>query len=119
MKRKINPKFWYIVDLRHQTRDNSYYLLNHSFKTKKEAKRILEKNIKDNTVYFDVIQGSEAIEFKFRFREETADGMTYLDYLRKYDYPPELETMQQKKSFRTKYRRWKRDFKVELKNGFV
>jgi len=115
---KIRDKYWYIVDLRKKTMDKSYYLLRKGYASKKEAKRILELNLKDRLYYFEVVKGTQAKEFGFRFRKKTQAG-SYLNYIVKYDYPSELETLQDKKSYRTKYRRWKRTFNKELNKGWV
>ncbi len=115
---KVKDNRWYIVDLRNKTREGSYWLLKVDFKTKKEAKLVLNKNLADKTVFFDVVSGKEVKEFGFKMPGKSK-GPSYLGYLRKYDYPPELETLQQKKSYRTKFRRWKRNYKKEIKRGLI
>lgn len=118
MPRKIKKYRWYIVDLRRKTRKGNYYLLRVSFATKKQAKESLHKNLAKQVLYFDIVSGKEAIEFKFHF-PKTKVKPTYTGYIRKYDYPPELDTLQARKSYRTKFRRWKRNYKKELKKGWV
>ena len=115
----IRNKKWYIVDLRKKNKKGNYYLLRHVYDTKKEAKRILDLNFKDRLYYFEVIKGKEAKACSFKMATKDTDLTSNLDYIRKYDYPPELETHQDKKSYRTKYRRWKKDFNMDLKNGWV
>jgi len=117
--KKIRNKRWYIVDLRRKNQQGKYYLLRHSYETKKEAQRILDINFKDRLYYFEVVKGSEAKSSGFKMATRDTDLVSNLDYIRKYDYPPELETKQQKKSYRTKYRRWKNQFNIELKKGWV
>ncbi|MAO08061.1 MAG: hypothetical protein CL596_05040 [Alteromonas sp.] len=115
----IKKDRWYIVDLRNKTQDKkSYWLLRVNFRTKEEARKVLNKNLGDKILFFDIVKGVTAIEFGFRYPKNTK-GPSYLGYLRKYDYPPELETIQQRKSYRTKFRRWKRNYKEELKRSWV
>lgn len=109
MPKIIKPHRWYIVDLRRKGQ-YSYKLLNKNFESKKVAQQALKRTAKENELFFEVIKGEQAIEFGFVL----AYGPTYADYMLKYDYPPELVTIQDRKSYRTKFRRWKRDFKRKL-----
>lgn len=113
-RRKIKRNKWYIVDLRSKGRIG-YKLFKVEFATKKKAKEALKRNLGGKTFLFDVVKGDQAIEFKFTF---TKVGFTSLGYILKYDYPEDKITEQQRKSFRTKYRRWKRNYKKELTAGW-
>jgi len=115
----IRNKKWYIVDLRRKNQDKTYYLLRHTYLSKKEAKRVLDLNFKGRLYYFEVVKGSDAKAYGFKMSKKTTDITSQLDYIRRYDYPAELETKQEKKSYRNKFRRWKRTFNKELKNGWV
>lgn len=123
--KKINKKGWYIVDLRSTTRKGSYFLLPSKYESKAVAKRAIRINFPNEIIMFDPIRGSEAIEFGMRFKMRSKYKITSPLAKRsdkessrtvKYDYPPEVGAGQSRKSFRTKYRRWKRDHKRELSN---
>ena len=104
---------WYIVNLHKKSKNGKYFIFKASFNTKKEAKVAIRYNFPDRELYYEVVSGKESLHYGFIFK-----SLSLQETVLKYDYPPELETLQARKSFRTKYRRWKRTFNKELKKTY-
>lgn len=109
----IQPDKWYIINTFDRCKKNlpRYYLK--AYDRRVQVIRAIYKQIKDPITY-DYLKGSEIIEM----------GIIPLDmvYIRrfpkppttKYDYNIRLMTRQEKKSFRTKFRRQNRNKRGEL-----
>lgn len=108
---KIEKDKWYIVDLVKKSRRGTYQIFRKVFDTKKQAESAKKRTFGDAAYEYEVIKGAEALEFGFEIRKSK---LHYRGDILKYDYPPSRTTKQARKSFRTKYRRWKRKFKKEL-----
>lgn len=114
MRRKarvIEPDKWYIVDLTNRNVNRTYKIIRAAFKTKSRAIEAIQRHLNDREIYFDVIKGKDVLHYEIPFVAMHYHG---IPYLMKYDYPPEALTYQDKKSFRTKYRRWLRNYKRPL-----
>lgn len=107
---EIDPDKWYVVDLRKPAKAGHYKLVKREFDTKKATKEALERGLGDQALYFEVVKGSQAIEFGFKLSATFRAWQALV----KYDYPPGRTTVQSRKSFRTKFRRWKRNYKRTL-----
>lgn len=103
---KVNPNNWYI--LRFVDRKPSLY--RKGFLTAKEAKEVLKINKLNRDLTYSVIKGVDAISFGVDFAK-TKKFKTFK--LIGYDYPNDRITEQDKKSFRTKTRRWLRQWKIK------
>lgn len=105
----IKPKHWYVLSLF----KGVPRLYARWFKTEKDVKRYMKIN-KLNHITYTHIRGAKAIEFNLSFYKHTR-GLYFLvgtkDHVM-YGYPPDRISRQDKKSFRTKSRRWQRDFKT-------
>ena len=102
--KEINPNHWYLLSLK----KGIPRLSPRRFLTEKDLKNFMRIN-KIKGIHFITIRGSKALEYGLTFYT----GLTH-SLLRKgdkhYDYPVDRTTSQDMKSFRTKSRRWKRDF---------
>lgn len=97
--RKIKPNKWYLVDtIKHK----EPRLIRIDFDTKADVISRIEKKL-DGYLRWDYVSGKDAIANKLRFkiRFQNTGGKT----IEKYDYAPEHTTIQERKSFRTKFRR--------------
>lgn len=107
----IEDDKYYVI---HIYRDNVGKLRNavikKPFKYKYLAKRALLRVVsRRELVKFDILKG-EII--KYYGLELTMNSWEKKILL--HDYPAERLTKQERKSFRTKVRRWRRDYKIEL-----
>lgn len=91
-------------------------LFNKEMDSKKQATQALKNNFPGLAFMFEVIRGDKAREFGFTFMGKR---LHYHGDILKYDYPPDKLTIQGRKSFRTKYRRWKRNYKKELRRAWA
>lgn len=112
--RIIKPDKWYIVDTYRIDPSGKPMMLKKEYDNSKQAKNMINyiiENLKANKYRFDIIQGSEAIFHKITIR----NGYPSLRlYLRKYNYSDHQISEQQRKSYRTKFRRQNR---TKQKNG--
>lgn len=109
-KAPLKNKHWYIVNIHKKSRKKkTYYYYPKSFELKTEAEDAIKRNFPGHELYYEVFTGEQIKEFGFVRKGTTIKGEVI-----KYDYPPELSNEQNRKSFRTKYRRWKRDFNLKL-----
>lgn len=105
-KTKILPHKWYIVEAFGKNQNGNMQILRAEFDKKKEAQIAIKVNYPNRQIYYDVIKGRQAIEFCMEFKKR------FQKMVIKYDYPETIgETKQDRKSFRTKYRRHRRGFK--------
>lgn len=110
-RRKIEPDKWYIVDLEYKGMKKDYQIFRKVFETKAIAKAVWKREFGDESYRYEVISGKTAIEFNFVFMTRKAHTK---GWLLKYEYPPNKGPGQPRKSFRTKFRRWKRNYKKKL-----
>lgn len=97
-------------------RRGNFMIIRRSFTTSKRAKAAIGRNFPDHKILFETILGSLAKEYGFVFNKQLSPGWGHIVT---YDYPPETMTQQQKKSFRTKHRRWKRKFNKKLTHAYA
>jgi hypothetical protein len=102
-KYEIDPKFWYVLSLHHKKPK----LFWRPFKTKEQCLDYIRINGKIKSFLFLPIKGESAIDY----------GLSISKWCRRfkglyvtYRYPADRITRQDRKSFRTKYRRWMRDY---------
>lgn len=97
----INPSKWYLVDTKRLTRQGRPKVLKKSFDNVKQIKMCLSQYL-GAELRFEYIKGSEAIELGLQIMR-WFPGLRI--YLRKYCYDNDMITPQDKKSYRTKFRR--------------
>ena len=114
MKSLIKNKHWYIVVVKNK-KPILYYK---AFKTKESIKSFMDiNNIKGFN--FLVIKGEQALEYNIKIKTRAFNVLfRHTEPLVKYRYPVDRFTKQDKKSFRTKSRRWYRDYK-QLPNKYT
>lgn len=97
--REIQPKKYYIVDL-----DDPYKprLIAKYFDSKSQARFCIGKFLKADFRRFDIVTGQEIIDDPIDWFTSTLVGNG--ERIAKYDYPPELISQQEKKTWRTMYR---------------
>ena len=110
LHRKIKPKKWYIVNCLDVSIQGIPRLLSKEFDNKQQAKNCLKVNNFDNYL-FDFILGKDAKRLKMQF---TLKKLSFIDYLHKYRYENYMITIQDKKSYRTKFRRHQRRKRGDL-----
>jgi len=98
VNRKVDATKWYLVDT---ITNRLPTLLRKEFDTKKDAIRFIENKLNGDLVW-DYLPGSEVIEMGLRFKMK---GPRLGVQVIKYEYPPELLSQQERKNFRTKFRR--------------
>lgn len=103
--RKVKKDKWYIVDTFRVDPKGKPKMLKKEFDNKKQAEMNIEKYFPGN-LRFDIIKGEKAIELKLYIMNAYPNLKVYL---RKYRYAPEMVTEQNKKSYRTKFRRQNRN----------
>ena len=103
----IKPKDWYVL----RFVDKKPYLYRYGFPTNKEAKYFLKINNIHKDWNFTIIKGSEALELEIEVVKASAHGKKKFFKLLKYEYPADRITNQDRKSYRTKTRRWLRNWK--------
>lgn len=102
--RIIKPEKWYIVDTFRPDRKGKPRMLKKEFDNPKQIQHNLDMYFKGN-LRFDMIQGKEAIELELYVMNAYPNLQIYL---RKYQYANYMITEQDKKSYRTKFRRQNR-----------
>jgi len=106
----IDPKKWYIIDTFRLTYKGKAKMIKKKFDNVHQIKMCLEKFLNSNLRY-DWIRGDEAIELELKIMRF---GPEINEYLEKYNYENYMVTYQDKKSYRTKFRRQKRTKTGEL-----
>jgi len=111
----INPKKWYLAILLKNRATNkvSYKLYNREFSNYSDVLYFIRLNNRDKSLAYHPIKGVDAIEYGFTFFR-CAQLIRKIDRMLYYKYPLERDTKQAKKSFRTKARRWFRDYKIRM-----
>lgn len=104
---EINPKHWYIASLIMGVPR----LYPRFFKTEKEVLSFMKIN-KINHIHFIHIRGKRALGYDLKFYKRSVNLYSLINKMGQviYSYPPDRIKRQDKKSFRTKSRRWKRDY---------
>lgn len=108
--RIIKPNKWYIVDTFRPDRKGKPRMLKKEFDNPKQIKMNLDEYFPNN-LRFDWIKGSEAIELELYVMNSFPNLQVYL---KKYRYASNMIHEQDKKSYRTKFRRQNRNKKGEL-----
>jgi len=98
VNRKIDTSKWYLVDT---ITNRLPTLLRNEFDTKKAAIRFIENKL-DGNLLWDYLSGEEAKELGLKFKMK---GPRLGVQVIKYEYPPDILTPQERKSFRTQLRR--------------
>ena len=101
---------YYIVDTLRRDQNFNMVMLKKPFDNKRQAQMAIDKCL-NKSIRFGVIKGSKAIELGMTIPNRAP---TLRVYLRKYNYPDHLTKDQEKKSYRTKFRRQNRDKKGEF-----
>lgn len=93
-------KYYYIINFKYFTRPRIYPVY---FTNKAAAKRAISQNIKSlkERAYYEIIQGKKLVDFECTY----VLRLGRLGEFTKYNYPEYLETIQQRKSYRTLMRR--------------
>lgn len=110
IRKDIKSNKYYIVDTGRLDRRGKPKLLRKEFDNAEQVKMNLKKLLADD-LRFDWIKGSEAIELGLIIMKNF-QGLGF--YLKKYNYSNIMTTEQEKKSYRTKYRRHQRRKKGNL-----
>ena len=112
---KINPKAWYLgVAIKQLYANKTLRRLHYKeFKSYSDVLYFMKINGKDNNLAYLPIKGEDAIIYDFSFIQGRS-LRARVKRLLAYDYPIDKLTIQDRKSFRTKSRRWMRDYKVRL-----
>lgn len=111
--RIIKPNKWYIVDTYRPDRRGKPRMLKKEFDNKKQVLDNIKMIIDKKSVHrfrFDAIKGSEAMELGIYIMNAYPNLRIYL---RKYNYLPHMVTPQNRKSYRTKFRRQNRNKRGE------
>lgn len=101
---------WYIIDTFRVDKKGKPRMLKKEFDNPKQAQYNLDMYFKGN-LRFDIIRGDEAIELGVYVMNAFPNLHIYL---RKYRYDNHMIAEQDKKSYRTKFRRQNRNKKGEL-----
>lgn len=111
----IGPKTWYLgIILRNRlTCKRTYKLYNRDFKNYSDVLYFIKINNRENNLAYYPIKGEDAIRYNFSFFR-CAQLIRKIDRMLYYKYPLERDTKQARKSFRTKSRRWYRDYKLRV-----
>lgn len=107
--RIIKPKKWYIVDTYRPDVGGKPRMLKKEFDNKKQVIDNIKMIIGKKSVHkyrFDAIEGKEAIELGIYILNAFPNLRVYL---RKYNYANYMVTPQDRKSYRTKFRRHNRN----------
>jgi hypothetical protein len=102
--RKIKPDKWYLVNCLDLSTTGTPRLYSKEFDNRLQAVNCLKRHKFDNYL-FDFIKGRDAIRLKLNFTKKL---MSLGEYLYKYNYLNYMIDYQDKKSYRTKYRRHQR-----------
>lgn len=103
--KEVNPKHWYIIVLK----KGKPKVGDRFFKTEKLAKEFLKfNNIKGLGIL--VMRGTRVIDYELKLYKRRSLDFLLGKPLKSYLYPVDRITRQDMKSFRTKSRRWKREF---------
>ena len=108
--RLIRLEKWNIIYTFRSDRQGKPRMLKKEFDNPKQAKYNLDMYFRGN-LRFDIIRGDEAIELKLQVMKAFPNLHIYL---RKYRYENHMIAEQDKKSYRTKFRRQNRTKKGEL-----
>ena len=101
----IIPKHWYIlVFVKAKPK-----LWSRFFKTEKDVKHFIKIN-KLKSLKYTYIKGQKALDYGIKLNPNYIPKHIDITSTIIYDYPVDRISTQDKKSFRTKSRRWKRDF---------
>jgi len=102
IKKIIQGDKWYLVDTINHKEPR---LVRIDFNTKQDVINRIKYNLHQD-IRWDYISGEMAILNKLKFKRRGRNmGNIHVD---KYEYSPELLTRQERKSFRTKFRRYVR-----------
>lgn len=114
-KRQIQPKTWYlgIVLKRTYSKHQVLLLYRREFNNHSDVLHFMKINNKTGDLAYLPIKGSDAIQYGFKFIKSRS-LYARITRLFSYDYPVERLSEQDRKSFRTKARRWMRNYKVRL-----
>ena len=102
--RIIKPNKWYIVDTHRTDVKGKPRMLKKEFDNKRQVQQNLDEYFPGN-LRFDILKGSEAIKLGVYIMNAYPNLQVYL---RKYGYANYMITSQDKKSYRTKFRRQNR-----------
>lgn len=113
--RQIEPKTWYLGIVLKRTYTKHYVLLLYrkEFKKHSDVLYFMKINGKTGDLAYLPIKGSDAIEHGFHF-VKSHSLYARIKRLFAHDYPIERLSEQDKKSFRTKARRWMRNYNIRL-----
>lgn len=101
----LNPKHWYIMVFI----KGKPVLYSRFFKTREKAENFMYIN-KIKGLQYTPIKGEKAIDYELKFHKGRVNRL--FKNIDSYDYPVDRISKQDRKSFRTKSRRWMRDFKT-------
>jgi hypothetical protein len=90
-------------------------LYNREFRNYRDVMYFITINKRNGKLGYYPIKGEEAIEFGFTFFKNE-QLIRRIDRMFYYKYPEDRDNKQARKSFRTKARRWYRDYKKRLDN---
>jgi hypothetical protein len=102
-KLTIDPKAWYVLTLHHK-KPKVFW---RAFKTKEKCLEYIRINGKIKSFLFLPIKGESVISYDLKLSKWTR---RFKGLWATYKYPADRITRQDRKSFRTKYRRWMRDY---------
>lgn len=108
--RKIDPDKWYMVDTLRLDIKGKPKMLKKQFDNQEQVMFNIKQHF-PNSLRFDAIKGIKAIELGLYVMNAIPNLQIYL---RKYRYSADMITDQDKKSYRTKFRRQNRTKKGEL-----
>jgi hypothetical protein len=101
----IKPDKWYIVDTYRLNQKRRPMVIRKEFDNVEQIKHQLDIHFPNN-IRFDYIKGDKALELGLYLIRAYPNLRIYL---RKYRYTPDMTTDQEKKSYRTKFRRQNRN----------
>lgn len=110
----IQSDKFYIVDTKRLNRKGRPKMLKKRFDNVKQVKMCLDKYL-DSDIRFDYLKGKEAIDLGLEIMRYAPQLNVYL---RKYCYENYMVTDQDKKSYRTKFRRHNRNKRGEYYKRF-
>jgi len=107
---EIDPKKWYLIDTKRLNREGRPKMLKKPFDNVHQVKMCLAKFL-NSELRYDYLRGDEAIEMGLKISRYAPHIYVYL---KKYSYENYMITEQDRKSYRTKYRRHNRTKKGYL-----
>lgn len=113
--KEIDPNKWYLAILLKPKNTSKICrkLYNREFIDYYDVLYFIKINNREKNLAYTPIRGIEAIEHNFTFFKN-AQLIRKLNKMLYYSYPLERDTTQARKSFRTKARRWFREYKLRL-----